>query len=145
MAHPSKPRAPGHYGRIGKGREIALAVTHRPDLDLNFYGPHCGAYTITRPREILVKTTPPYNGATKPLRNRYEGPRVIRVWPAYRKARYLFSSHIVAPGPCFRILTFARRVHSQIFEGGIDAPHLASEWVIGIRINRVMPACGAGA
>ena len=50
-----------------------------------------------------------------------EGPWV---WLAYRAERCLFSSHIFAP--CFS--TFVRRVHSQTFEGGIDAPHfLASE------------------
>ena len=64
--------------------------------------------------------------ATKSLRKRYEGPWV---WLAYREERYLFSTHIVAP----YFLTFVRRVHSQTFEGGLDAPRfLVSEWFIGI-------------
>ena len=70
-----------------------------------------------------------------------EGPWV---WLAYRAARCLFSSHIFAP--CS--LTFVRRVHSQIFEGGIGrgAPRfLASERVIGSLIDLVMPARDAGA
>ena len=70
-----------------------------------------------------------------------EGPWV---WLAYRAERCLFSisSHIFAP--CFS--TFVRRVHSQTFEGGIDAPRfLASEWVIGSLLDRVMPARDAGA
>ena len=62
--------------------------------------------------------------ATKSLRKRYEGPWV---WLAYREERYLFSSHMVAP----YFLTFVRRVHSQTFEGGIDAPRfLVSECAI---------------
>ena len=61
--------------------------------------------------------------ATKSLRKRDEGPCV---WLAYREERYLFSTHIVAP----YFLTFVRRVHSQTFKGGIDAPRfLVSEWV----------------
>ena len=43
--------------------------------------------------------------------------------------------------PCFLALSFVRRVHSQTFEGGnaIGTPHfLASEWVIGILIDRVI-------
>ena len=77
--------------------------------------------------------------ATKSLRKRYEGPWV---WLAYREERYLFSTHIVAP--CF--LTFVGRVHSRTFEGGIDAPRfLASEWMIGNRIDRVMSERDAGA
>ena len=72
-----------------------------------------------------------------------EGPWV---WLAYREERYLFSTHIVAP--CF--LTFVRRVHSQTFEGDIDAPRfLASEWVnvnvIGNQLDRVMSVRDAGA
>ena len=68
-----------------------------------------------------------------------EGPWV---WLAYREERCLFSTHIVAP--CF--LTFVRRVHSQTFEGGIDAPRfLVSEWVIGNQFDRVMSARDAGA
>ena len=68
-----------------------------------------------------------------------EGPWV---WLAYRAERYRFSSHIFAL--CF--LIFVRRVHSQTFEGGIDAPRfLTREWVIGSRIDRVMPARDAGA
>ena len=50
-----------------------------------------------------------------------EGPWV---WLAYRAERCLFSSHTFAP----YFSTFVRRVHSQTFEGGIDAPRfLASE------------------
>ena len=68
-----------------------------------------------------------------------EGPWV---WLTYRAERCLFSPHIFAP--CFS--TFVRRVHSQTFEGGIDAPRfLASEWFRGIRIDRVMSARDAGA
>ena len=54
----------------------------------------------------------------------------------------LFDSHMHSfPRPCFRILTFVRRVHSHTFEGGIGAPHfLASEQVGCIRIDRVMLA-----
>ena len=77
--------------------------------------------------------------ATKSLRKRYEGPWV---WLAYREERYLFSTHIVAP----YFLTFVRRVHSQTFKGGIDAPRfLVSEWVIGNQFDRVMSARDAGA
>ena len=77
--------------------------------------------------------------ATKSLRKRYEGPWV---WLAYREERYLLSTHI--DSPCF--LTFVRRVHSQTFEGGIDAPRfLVSEWVIGNQFDRVMSARDAGA
>ena len=77
--------------------------------------------------------------ATKSLRKRYEGPCV---WLAYREERYLFSTHIVAP----YFLTFVRRVHSQTFEGGIDAPRfLVSEWIIGNQFDRVMSARDAGA
>ena len=72
-------------------------------------------------------------------RIRNEGPWV---WLDYRQDRCLFSTHIVAP--CF--LTFVRRVHSQTFEGGIDAPRfLVSEWVIGNQFDRVMSARDAGA
>ena len=68
-----------------------------------------------------------------------EGPWV---WLAYREGRCLFSTHIVAP--CS--LAFVRRVHSQTFEGGIDAPRfLVSKWVIGTQFDRVMSARDAGA
>ena len=64
------------------------------------------------------------------------------MWLAYREARYLFSTHIVSP--CF--LAFVRRVNSQTFEGGIDAPRfLVREWVIGNQFDRVMSARDAGA
>ena len=58
--------------------------------------------------------------------------------------RSVASSRLTRFAPCF--LTFVRRVHSQTFEGGIDAPRfLVSEWFIGIRIDRVMSARDAGA
>ena len=77
--------------------------------------------------------------ATKSLRKRYEGPCV---WLAYREERYLFSTHIFAP----YFLTFIRRVHSQTFKGGIDAPRfLVSECIIGNQFDRVMSARDAGA
>ena len=64
------------------------------------------------------------------------------VWLAYRAERCLFSSHTF--DPCF--LTFVPRVRSQTFEGGIGAPRfLASEWVTGILIDRIMQARDAGA
>ena len=64
--------------------------------------------------------------AAKSLLKRYEGPWV---WRAHREGRCLFSTQRFAP--CF--LTFVRRVHSQTFEGGLDAPRfLVSEWFIGI-------------
>ena len=77
--------------------------------------------------------------AAKSLRKRHEGPWV---WLAYREVCYLFSTHRFAP----HFLTFVRRVHSETFEGGLDAPHFfASEWVICIRIDRVISARDAGA
>ena len=76
--------------------------------------------------------------ATKSLRKRYEGPWC---WLAYREERCLFSTHIAVPF----FLTSVRRVHSQTFEGGIDAPRfLVSEWFIGnIIIIRYISIGGA--
>ena len=63
------------------------------------------------------------------------------VWLAYREDRCNFSSHTFPP--CF--LTFVRRVHSQVFEGGISTPRFfASGWVVYIRIDRIMSARDAG-
>ena len=60
-----------------------------------------------------------------------------------RAGRCLFSALIGVP--CFRILAFVPSVHSQTFEGGLDAPRfLASGQLMGIRVDRVMSACGAG-
>ena len=83
--------------------------------------------------------------AAKSPRKRNEGP-----WArlAYREGRCPVSTHIAAL--YFPIITFAivRRVHSQTFEGGIDigTPRfLASGWVIGNQIDRVMSECDTGA
>ena len=122
-----------------------LGETPRAPLGPWRAGGHCGKRP--GPRGILIKPTSPRRAAAKSLRirRRYEGPWVLL---AYRAERCIFSTHIGAP--CF--LTFARRVHSQTFEGGIDTPRprtrarfLASEWVIGILIGRVMSARDAGA
>ena len=66
------------------------------------------------------------------------------VWRAHREERHLFFDPHSYPAPCF--LTFVRRGYSQAFEGGIGTPRsLASEWVIGIRIDCTTPARDAGA
>ena len=53
-------------------------------------------------------------------------------------------THRVAPQ--FRMTTFVRRVRSGTLEEGLGAPRpSASEWVICIRIDRVMSARDAGA
>ena len=61
-----------------------------------------------------------------------------------RIERGVTSSRLTGLAPCF--LTFVRRGHSETFEGGLGAPRFfTSEWVICIRIDRVMLARDAGA
>ena len=120
---------------LGHAPATAFTTHLNPMLD----GPTAVTTTPLQYKLVGTKSNRRPRAATKLLRKSHEGPCV---WLAYREERYLFSTHIVTP----YFLTFVRRVHSQTFEGGIDAPRfLVNEWVIGNRIDRVMLARDAGA
>ena len=116
--------AMGHGHLWFKSRWVALRYAGTP---LQFCGPSIST-------DLFLCTFSLQNSS----RQGDEGPWV---WLAYREERCLFSTHIVAP--CF--LTCLRRVHSETFEGGIDAPRfLVSECCIGNQFDRVMSARDTG-